>query len=123
MKIIYPAHPLMSSSSGVTSYWYLWAQEFQKHPIAKGLFRFGIFRNPKTTFRHMSGQIAQDTGCGEKFDCICNGWSTDSTRVHQNASISYINKYAVSGETTWIKPFAQSLTCFVLGIVFLFLFL
>ena len=123
MRIIYPAKPLMNSGAGVTSYWYLWAKQFEKHDIAEGLFGIEIFRSGGTTSRHISGQIAQDTGCGEKYDCICNGWATDSKKVFQNASISYINKYAVSGETTWIKPFAQSLTCFFLGIIFFFLFL
>ena len=122
MLIVYPAHPLMFSHAGVTSLWYKWAQEFEKHDIAKGLFDLNTFRNVKATSRHMSGQIAQDTGCGEKFDCICNGWTTTDDKVFENASKSYINKYAVSGETTWIKPFAQGLTCFLLSILF-FIFL
>jgi hypothetical protein len=115
MKIVFPAKPLMSSGAGVTSKWHLWSKEFQKHEITKGLFNLSIFKNSGTTSRHISGQIAQETMCGKKYDDICNGWSTNGTKEFHNASGSYINKYTVSGETAWIKKFAIGIGCFNLG--------
>lgn len=112
---MFPAKPLMFSGKGVTSKWHLWSKEFQKHSVTKGLFHISIFGNPGTTTRHMSGQTAQETMCGEKYNDICNGWATNGSKEYHNASGSYINKYTVSGETPWIKKFAIGIGCWNLG--------